>query len=451
MVCGFAAGLDATSTFIVFPAIRDDLASGDTASATWVLTITGIVSAAILLQAGRLADRFGHNRILVVSAFTTTLASMLAAVAPTLELLVAARGLQAAALAGLGVSSIAIIVRETPVSKLAGALGLWGFWTATSGVVGPTLAAGYVEISSWRWIFATAAPIGLVIAWLAAPGWVSNHVPKRGGAIDYVGTALAMGGLSLLVFALLEGNDWGWASGRTVGSIGVGALLIALVVLRSRVHPDPIVPLHLFSNTGYVLSLAIGFIANIGFFGMWLALLSYATDVWDYSLISTGLLLTLMPGTMALMARGAGRFADANGFRGVMAPGAAVFTIGFAIAALTVDATPQAALLLPAVVAAGIGMATVLPSVTTVGTRTLDPRFIGTGTAIMQTTHRIGGALGSAIVVALLETGQIGDPATHRRSLWMIVVAGALVTGLSLTLTPKRIGPPHRVDSPAVF
>ena len=435
---GFAAGLDATSAFFIFPAVRDGLAGGDAAAASWLLTIVGIVSAAVLLQAGRLADRFGHNRILVVSSAAATCGALLAVAAPNLELLVIAKGIQSGALAGIGVSSIAILVREAPTTRLATAMGVWAFWTATSGVVGPILSSALAETVSWRLVFVAVAAVTTMVTVLAWPGWGDAFPRRDRAAIDWPGTLAAMAGLSLLVLALLEGNDWGWSSPRTIAGLVVSLALLGLVVLRSRDHPDPTIPLQVFRHRNFALSAVIGLVANIAFFGMWLALLSYATDVWNRGLIATGLLLTLMPGTMSVFARLSGRLGDAHGVRGVMTTGAIVFSVGFAVVALTVGATERTALLLPAVITAGIGMATVLPNATTAGTATLDPLLVGTGTAMIQTCHRVGGSLGSALVVVLLDAGTVGDPATHRRTLWMIAAIGLLVAALSAGLSESR-------------
>ena len=230
---GFVAGLDATAAFFIFPSVRDSLAGGDTASATWILTIVGIVSAAVLLQAGRLADRFGQDRVLIASALGGTAASLLAGAAPTIELLVVAKGLQSGFLAGLGVSSIAILVREAPRDRLATALGTWAFWTATSGVVGPILASSLVELSSWRLMFVATAPATAAVAVLARPAWDVEFDRTERAPIDYLGTVAAMGGLSLAVYVLLEGNDWGWLSGQTLGYLAISLALLGLVIGRS--------------------------------------------------------------------------------------------------------------------------------------------------------------------------------------------------------------------------
>ena len=441
LICGFIAGFDSTSTFILFPAIRSSLGNGDTAATTWILTIVGIVSAAVLLQAGHLADRFGHNRIMITSAGASVAGSLLSAVSPNLFLLVAGRGLQAAALAGLGVSSIAIIVRETEPGLLATAMGRWAFWTAAAGVSGPILSSIFVEYASWRILFLSVIPISAMVIYLGAPYWNTDQRSSEKARIDYLGTFAAMVGISLFVLALLEGNDWGWASPQTSISFASGFLFVALVVRRSKTHDSPVIPLHVFSNTTFVLSAIIGFISSLMFFGMWLALLSYAIDVWGFSPMKTGLLLTVMPGSMIFIAQPAGRFADRNGFRGIMAGGAVIFTVGFLATNLAAGDSPSIPSMLPALVAAGIGMATILSNTTAVGTQELEPSLVGTGTAILQTGYRIGGSLGSAVVAAILESGTIGTVTTHKWSLWAIIISGAITGILCSSIKKKGVIP----------
>ena len=212
---------------------------------------------------------------------------------------------------------------------------------------------------------ATAAAAACVVV-LGSVGWRSDFVRTDRAPIDYVGTVSAMAGLSLVVLTLLEGNHWGWSSPRTIGCLLVGFTLVSFVIVRSRTQADPTVPLDLFRNRNFALSAAIGFTSSMMFYGMWLALLSYATDVWDQGLIRTGLMLTLMPGTMLFFARAAGRAADAHGYRGVMMTGTTIFCAGFTTFALTASQDTNNLLLLPAVISAGIAMATVVSNATSV-------------------------------------------------------------------------------------
>lgn len=433
-LCGFLAGFDSTSQFFVFPDIRAQLADGDISSASWILTIAGIVGSVSLLQAGRLCDRFGHNRVLIGAAVLFGTGSFLAAISPTLVLLVAARGLQAGGVASLGVSSISVIVRDTPAGRLASVLGNWGFWTALSGIAGPIVAALLVDLASWRWVFAGEVIVAAALVVLARPGWHQMRPKLIPAGIDALGTLLVAAGLALVVVSLLEGNDWGWLTSRTFGVLLAGLVFIASVVVRSRKHVDPVIPLEPFHNKDFVVAALTQSIATLGFFAMWLSLLTYMTEVWDYSVLRAGLLLTMMPGGMAVIARGVGRYCDEHGFRGVVTGGALVTAIGFATTALLVDSEPRVAFMLPAILTAGVGMATVLPPTSTAATRTLASHQVGTGTAIMQTLGKVAGGLGPAIVVALLGTGESGDPAVHRLTIWLIVVTSVIAAMLGLGL-----------------
>ena len=124
--------------------------------------------------------------------------SALSALSPNLIILVAGRGLQAAALAGLGVSSIAIIVRETEEGVLATALGRWAVWTAIAGVSGPIFSSVFVEYASWRFLFLTVVPVSVLIILLGFPSWSKDHAIIERGRIDIAGTVAAMGELPWL-------------------------------------------------------------------------------------------------------------------------------------------------------------------------------------------------------------------------------------------------------------
>ena len=132
---------------------------------------------------------------MITSAGASVAGSLLSAVSPNLFLLVVGRGLQAAALAGLGVSSIAIIVRETEPGLLATAMGRWAFWTATAGVSGPVLSSIFVEYASWRVLFLSVIPISAMVIFLGAPYWNTDHRSSKKAKIDYLGTFAAMVGI----------------------------------------------------------------------------------------------------------------------------------------------------------------------------------------------------------------------------------------------------------------
>ena len=119
-------------------------------------------------------------------------------------------------------------------------------WTAAAGVSGPIFSSVFVEYASWRILFLTVVPISALVIYLGFPFWNSDHVVIRRERIDVIGTVSAMGGIAFLVLALLEGNSWGWWSFETISGFLSGFFLIIFVVLRSKVHVSPVIPLHIF-------------------------------------------------------------------------------------------------------------------------------------------------------------------------------------------------------------
>jgi MFS family permease len=432
LIGGAVAGFDASASFFLYPAVRDSIAHGNASSASWFLTISGIVGAAVLLQAGRLADRYGHHRLFVVGASGFAAATLLAVVAPTLALLIAARALQAASLAIIGPSSVAIIVAVSAPERRAADLGLFAAATGAMGMFGPVVTALLIKATSWRIPMLVMIPIILVGAVLAWPGWSAERsVDREPAPLDIVGGCAVMVGLGVLVAAVVKGNAWGWLSARTTAMVGLSLVLLVAAVWRARHHAHPAVPLDLFPFRSLRVGTALGFVASLAFFAHWLALMSYMTGVWHYSPTRAGMWLTLMPAMMMAFGIGAGKVADRVGSRRVMVPAALFYAIGFGTFALSGTASPNLAILFLGVFAAGVGMAGVWPLLASVGTRGLPPDRMATGAAVLQTVQRIGGSLGSVAVVVLLERSG-ADVGRHMRPMWMLGGSGVVLAVIAM-------------------
>jgi MFS family permease len=440
---GALGGFEASSSFFLYPAVRDSVAHGNAAASSWFLTISGIVAAAILLQAGRLADRFGHHRLFVTGVSAFVVATLLAVAAPNLGLLVVARGLQAASQAIMGPSSIAIIVSTSAPERRSADLGLFAAATGAAGMFGPVVTALLIDATSWRVPMLVMIPIALAASWLARSGWSRDHqAAAKTTSLDVAGSLAVMAGLAVLVLALLKGNGWGWASARTLGSLAVTAALLAAAVVRARRHPDPAVPLDLFPYRSVRVGAALGFIGSFAFYAHWLALLSYMTGVWGYTATRAGIWLALMPAMMMVFGVLGGRLADRLGFRRVMVPAAVFYAVGLGFFALVVGGRAQIPLLLLGVFASGVGMAGVWPLLASVGTRGLPPDRMATGAALLQTVQRIAGALGSASVVVLL-AGSGKSVARHVRPIWMLSVCGVLMAVIAVMFARDRAPAPN--------
>lgn len=419
-------GLEATASFVVFPEIRDTIAGGNGSAASWTLTVAGIVGAAVLLQAGRLADRFGHERLFRTGVTGFTCFSLVAAVAPTLWILVAARAAQALSLSIMSPSSFALILRNVPHEQRSRTIGLWGAITAVAGVAGAPLAGALVDVGSWRASFVLFAALAGVVATMAWSAPKERRTRVDGAPIDLFGAATIVMGLGLLVLVLVEGNDWGWTTLPTLFAAAASVALIGVALQRSRTQADPVIPLDLLRERNMAVACVLSLTTAIGFFAHWLVILTLLTDLWELSLPTAALTASVMPLVMALIAVPAGSAIDRFDFRHVMGPGALLYASLFAIPAIFLDSDQNWWVLGPALIGAGIGMGTVWPPLTGAGTSRVAPDRLATATAMIHTFQRIGGSLGSAIAVAWIAAGTPDKAATHRDPIWMLVIVGVI-------------------------
>lgn len=438
LLTGFVGGWDATALFFVYPDIRDGLAGGDDAAASWVLSVTSIVSAGVLLQAGRLADRFGHQRLYRVGAALYTVGAVAAAAAPELWTLIAARAGQSAGLAVMGPASVAIILRATPERNHAEALGRWGLITAIAGVAGPVTVATLIDSVDWRVMFAIQMPLGAAL-WVLAHADAGVDRPDPAVRVRTSEALLAMITLVALAVPIVEGNDWGWTSPPVVVCLAVAAAGATTLYAMGR-NGASAIPVDLFANRPFAVAAAMSITAGALFFGQWLAFLLFLTDVWDYGLVGAALLLTIMPGAMTLTSLPFGRLVDRRGHRAVMLPGAAVYAATAGAFWLGAGPERNLVLLLPVLVAAGVAMAALWPTLSSLAVIGVPAERLGTASAALQTIQRVGAAIGVALVVALVASGPDTDVlAQHLRGVLLLPIAAA-ATAVAAVFVPMRVG-----------
>ena len=230
--------LDTTVLFVAFPDISRTFSSASPASLSWVLNAYTIVFAALLVPAGKLADRIGHKRTFLAGAALFTLASAACALAPTVEVLIAFRVVQAVGAAALIPSSLALVLRAFPAERVPVAVAIWGAMGALAGAIGPTVGAALVELASWRWVFLINVPAGIAIVVLGRRVLTESsdpdtRVPALGGVVLIAATA------ALASLGVVQSDTWGWLDARTIGClVGSLVLLVAFVAHQSRT-PSP--------------------------------------------------------------------------------------------------------------------------------------------------------------------------------------------------------------------
>ncbi len=448
----FAVFLDTTILFVAFPSITADFSSVGPSGLSWVLNAYTIVFAALLIPGGRLADRVGRRRTFLVAVVIFTMASMSCGLAPNAALLIVTRVVQAVGAAALVPSSLALVLQTFPRERIPVAVAIWGAIGAVAGAAGPTLGALVVENLSWRWVFFINLPVGVISFTLGRSVLPEGREAHPGRLPDAASIALLVGGLALAAYAIVETNTWGWGSAKFVGTLFVSTVLVVAFVLRCRRVVNPLLDLGLFRSRNFRWANAATLVFATGFSAMFLGNVLFLTRVWQYTVLRAGLAISVGPLIVAVTAPFFGRLAGRIGQRALLVPGGLVWAAGGVYLIARASVVPNyLGVYLPAVCCTGIGVALVLPQLSSVAVQGLPPDTFGSGSAVNQSIRNLGGTFGVALVVALT-TGLTAATALDgfHHVWWLLVCSGIAVSILASRLTPKAVRVDDSVDVVAV-
>jgi EmrB/QacA subfamily drug resistance transporter len=444
-VAVFMSFLDVTIVNIAFPDIRASFPGTSLAGLSWILNAYNIVFAALLVPAGRLADRTGRRRTFVAGMVTFLAASVAAGLAPTVELLVAARVVQAAGAAALVPTSLALLLPEFPLAQRATATGIWGAMGAIAAALGPSLGGVLVDAAGWRWVFFVNVAIGLPALIPARRLLRESREPNPGPMPDAAGVALLVVGVALLSLGIVKGQQWGWDGARVVATIGAGVALLVVFAIRSNRHPAPVVEPALFRVRSFAVANAGAFVFALGFYAFLLGNVLFLTGVWHYSILTAGFAMTPGPLMAAVGAVTGGRLADRYGQRAVALPGGLLFGLGALGVAASTGTTPAyASEILPWLPITGLGVGLSFSAWGSAAVAELPPSRFATGGAITGCVRQIGAVLGIAVLVAVLSTATPADPIGPFHDAWRLIAISGLASGaLALGLGRVRARDPE--------
>jgi EmrB/QacA subfamily drug resistance transporter len=441
VACGgaFFGFLDATIVNVSFPDISASFADSSRAELSWILDAYFIALAALLVPAGGMADRLGRKRVFLWGVGAFTLTSLLCAIAPSLETLIAARVLQGISAAVLAPVSLALVLPEFGVERRATAVGIWGASAAFAAALGPPLGGVLVEVADWRWIFLVNVPLGIAAVVAGRRVLVEARDEQSTGLPDLVGSALIAGGLGLLALGIVEGESWGWDSAGVLGSFAGAVILTAAFARRCATHPRPVVDPALMrigsfrrANVG-VLLFALAFFATI------LGNILFLTGVWGYSVLDAGLATVPGPFVTALVSGPAGRLADRFGHRVVIVPGTLVYAAGLVVLRSAGAEPDYLGTWLPGMLLAGVGIGLAFPTLGAAAVAEVEPGRFGTASAITSAFRQIGAVLGTALLIAI-----VGEPQTLAQALggaddaYLLAIVASVLSGV-VALTLQRV------------
>ncbi len=397
----FVAGLDATAVNVALPAIRSDLGGG-LAGQQWVSNAYLLALGSLILVGGSLGDVFGERRVFSLGVAGFGVVSLLCAIAPSIQALIACRALQGAFGALLTPSALAVIVAAFRPDERGAAIGSWTAWAGIATVVGP-LAGGYlVDAVSWRLIFAVNIPF--VVATLAL---VSVAVPRRPpaeshGRVDWLGAALTFFGLAGPVLALIRQPVVGWSSPQVwIPGLG-GPLLLGLFVLHERRTAAPMLPLGLFNRRNF----AVGNVETFAMYGglgvTFFLMVLFLQEVAGYRALQAG--FAMMPSTivMFLLSKRMGRLADRFGPRLFMGLGPLVASVGLALMLGLHAHVNYFTDLLPALLIFSIGLSCTVAPLTAAVLSDADESNAGIASGVNNAIARVAGLLAIAAIGAVI-------------------------------------------------
>ena len=394
--------LDATIVNVALPSIQDDLGFSQS-NLAWVVNAYLIAFGGLLLLAGRLGDLIGQRRIFLIGLAIFTAASALCASAQSEAVLVGARFIQGVGGAMSSAVVLGMIVMMFPEPRdQAKAIGVYGFVASAGGSIG-LLAGGVItQAISWHWIFLINVPIGIATALLARrlvaarPG-----IGLKAGA-DLPGAVLLTGGLMLGVYTILQVDQHGWGSARTLGLGAVALGLLAAFVARQARIAQPLVPLRLFRSRNVAGANLVQALLVVGMFGMFFLGALYMQRVLGYDALQVGLAYlpaTIVMGAMSLYV--SQPLTMRIGPKATLLPALASIAAGLLLFARTpVDGTFLADLLAP-VVLIGLGAGLGFPALMQLAMSGATPSDAGLASGLVNTSVQVGGAVGLAVLATL--------------------------------------------------
>ncbi|MGZ4394630.1 MAG: MFS transporter [Gaiellaceae bacterium] len=424
------ATVDGTIVNVALPAIEKDLGGGLPAQ-QWVSNAYLLTLGSLILIGGSLGDIYGQRRIFAVGVTAFGVLSLACAVAPTIQVLIAARALQGAAGALLTPSSLAIIVAAFSEHERGAAIGSWTAWGGIASIIGPLAGGVIIDQTSWRWIFAINVP--LVAATLAL---IFAGVPKghhaTGRRVDFVGAALCAVGLGGVVFALIEQPRYGWSSPVIWVPLAGGLVAFASFLVYESRTPQPMLKLDLFRRRNFSVANAETLAMYGGLSILFFFLVIFLQQVAGYTALQAGLATVPVTLVMFALSRRFGALADRHGSRLFMGAGPLIASVGILLFLRTGMHTSYVRDLLPALLVFSLGLSMTVAPLTATVLADADPTDAGIASAINNAIARVAGLIGISAIGVVVASTLPGDtfardPGSVRAFHEAIVICALLV------------------------
>jgi EmrB/QacA subfamily drug resistance transporter len=394
--------LDVTIVGVALPSIKEDLGFSE-ASLAWVVNAYLLTFGGFLLLGGRLGDLFGYRRLFLLGIGLFTLASLACGLATSQEILVGARAVQGIGGAIVSAVALSLIVNLfTETGERAKAMGVFGFVASGGGSIGVLLGGLLTDWLDWHWIFLVNLPIGVAVFALCLVLLPGGRGMESAGRLDVAGAVTVTASLMLAVYAIVNGNEPGWTSVRTLGLLAAATALMAVFLgIESRVGA-PLMPLGLFRLRNVAISNIVGVLWAAAMFAWFFLSALYLQLVLGYSPLQVG--LAFLPGNLIMGAFSLGLSAKVVMRFGIRAP----LGVGLSVAAIGLLLFARAPVdgefivdVLPSMLLLGLGAGLAFNPVLLAAMSDVEPSESGLASGVVNTAFMMGGALGLAVLASL--------------------------------------------------
>ncbi len=428
----FMVVLDNLVVSVALPTIHRDLGAS-IQSLEWTVNAYVLAYAVLLLTGAALGDRFGRKRMFLAGMAVFTAASAAAALAPTTDLLVAARAVQGAGAAIVTPLTLTLLAEAFPSEKRGMAIGVWSGISGIAVAIGPLVGGAVVQGISWHWIFWINVPIGIVMMPLALR-WLSE---SRGpyGTLDLRGLALVSTGAFGIVFGLVRAQSLGWTSPTILATLITGAVLVAGFVVWELRASEPMLPMSFFAKRSFAVTNVASLSMYFGMFGSIFFLSQYMQNVLHNTPFQAGLKLLVWTGASMVVAPLAGVFSERFGSRPFMFAGLTLqaSALGW-LALMTSTRLSYGHMIIPFIMA-GAGMALVFAPSANAVLSSVRTDQAGQASGANNAIREVGGVLGVAVLASVFTgAGSYASPQAFVDGLipamWVgvaVLAAGALV------------------------
>jgi EmrB/QacA subfamily drug resistance transporter len=428
----FMMVLDNLVVNVALPSIHRDLGAS-IQTLEWTVNAYILAYAVLLLTGSALGDRLGRKRMFIAGISLFSAGSAAAALAPSIDLLIAARAIQGVAAAIVTPLTLTLLAEAFPPEQRGLALGVWSGISGVGVALGPLVGGALVQVASWHWIFWVNVPIGIALVPLAARRLVESHGEEK--RLDLPGLALASSGLFGIVFGLVQSQSLGWSNAQVVIGLAAGlALLVAFIVQELRT-PDPMLPMQFFANRGFAVTNVVSLAMYFGMFGSIFFLGQFLQNVLHNTPLQAGVKLLVWTGAVMVVAPLAGFLSERLGSRLFMVAGLGLQAIALALLAGTASVHQTYASMVIPFVLAGSGMALVFAPSANAVLASVRTSQAGQASGATNAIRELGGVLGIAILGTVFTShGSYAAPQAYVDglvpALWVgaaVLAAGALI------------------------